>query len=126
MSKDIILKYEDLIWNQKKTDHMAQFFSSDPKIHSPLGDYKSVEEIKQIVEKWIEAIDNLKVRNISLTQEEGLVTSHWEATGVFKKNINGIKASNKPVKYRGVTLYRFKGDRINEYWAYIDSSSLKN
>lgn len=78
----------------------------------------------QVVEKWLKAIPAMKVARLSLTQEEGLVTSHWETTGTHKEDINGIKVSQKPVKYRGVTFYRFDKDKIVEYWAYVDGSAL--
>ena len=125
MSKAIIEKYMDTLWNQKNLGIIEELFDEKAVIHSPLGQFRTAAEMKETVRKWIEAIPDIQVRLLHTLEDQQIVVSHWEAKGVHRKELNGLAGSGNPVQYQGVTMYRFENGKVVEYWAYLDSWSLE-
>lgn len=125
MTKMIVEKYMDAVWNKKDLSVIPEVFSDDAIIHSPLGQFKTRKQMSETVEKWLTALPDIQVDLIHTLEEDGIVTSHWRSKGTHQKDINGIKANGNPVEYQGVTVYRFENGKVVEYWAYLDSWSLE-
>lgn len=124
MSKALIKDYMEKVWNEKNADAIDDFFHPEVKIHSPLGKFSDPQEMKNIVLEWLTAIPDMKVFQLHLLEEGGLILSHWEAKGTHLGEIHGMKAKGKPIQYQGTTLYKVKDGKIIEYWAYVDTWSL--
>ncbi len=124
-NKQIIENYMDKIWNQKKLDTVYEVFSKDVIIHSPLGTFRSADEMYKIVSKWLEVLPDMQVTCLHTVEGDGIVTSHWESKGTCSGEFHGVDAQGRCVEYQGVTLYRFDQGKVVEYWAYIDSDLLK-
>ncbi len=125
MGKGIIEHYMDEVWNKKSLEVVKEFFSDTAVIHSPLGQYKSPQEMVDTVDKWITAIPDIKVDLLNPLEDNGIVVSHWKAQGTHQKDLNGIKAKGNSVAYQGVSMYRLENNKIIEYWAFLDSWTLE-
>lgn len=125
MNKEIIEKYMDEVWNKKNLSIIEELFAEDAKIHSTLGNFVSPQKMKETVEKWLTAIPDIRVDLLHTLEDDGVIASHWKAKGTHRHEINGITASNQPVEYQGVTMYRLENGKIVEYWAYLDGFSFK-
>lgn len=123
MNKKIIENYMDEVWNKKNLAVIHDVFSDTAVIHSPLGKFHSSKEMYEIVNKWITAIPDLQVEFLHTLEDDGIVVSHWKGKGTYRKDFNGIKASDDPVEYQGVSIYRLENGKVVEYWAYLDSQS---
>ena len=126
MNKSIIERYMEQVWNQKNTAIIKDLFAAEAKIHSPLGNYQSVQAMKETVEKWLKAIPDLQVSLLNTLEENDLVVSHWQAKGTHQHDFNEIAAKGNPVEYQGVTMYRMENGQVTEYWAYLDSWTLQS
>lgn len=124
MSKAIIEKYMDDVWNKKELDQVYKVFSNHAVIHSPSGEYQSPQAMYDIVKKWVTAIPDVELTLLNTIEENGLVVSHWNAKGSHQSELAGVPASGNKLQYQGVTMYRFEGDKVVEYWAYIDVGRL--
>ncbi|MCH9626994.1 MAG: hypothetical protein S4CHLAM2_06280 [Chlamydiales bacterium] len=124
-NKSLIEKYMLEVWNKKNLAMIANVFSESTRIHSPLGQFKSREEMTETIQKWILAIPDLNVTLLHTLEDNDIVVSHWRATGTHQKALNGIEAQGKPITYQGMSMYRLENEKVIEYWAYLDSWTLE-
>jgi predicted ester cyclase len=93
-------------------------------IHSVLGDFYGVSAMKEVVQAWLKGFPDLSVANDLVIFENDLVSIQWRAKGSHKGTFKGLVATNKPITYSGITVYRIKDSKIIEYWAYLDMQHL--
>ena len=125
MNKNIIENYMREVWNKKNFAMIKEVFSDTAIIHSPLGQFKSPEEMSETVNKWVTAIPDIHIELLNTLEDNGIVVSHWKAKGTHMKDLNGIKAKGNPVEYQGVSMYRLENGKVVEYWAFLDSWTLE-
>ncbi|SCA64182.1 Uncharacterized protein SCG7086_CL_00090 [Chlamydiales bacterium SCGC AG-110-P3] len=125
MNKKIVENYMNEVWNRKNIKIVKEVFSDSAVIHSPLGQFKSPQEMSDTVSKWITAIPDIQVDLLNTFEDNGIIVSHWKAKGTHQKDFNGIKANGNPVAYQGVSMYRLENNKIIEYWAFLDSWTLE-
>lgn len=113
------------VWNKKNLAMIADAFSESTRIHSPLGEFKSREEMTETIQKWILAIPDLNVTLLHTLEDNDIVVSYWRATGTDQKALNGIEAQGNPITYQGMSMYRLENEKVVEYWAYLDSWTLE-
>ena len=121
MYKEVITNYMDVLWNKKKTDLITELFSEDVLIHTPMGSFQTPKDMAEIVRKWHVAIPDMKMEFLHIIEEDNVVIVHWKAHGTHRKDLNALKATNQPIDYKGVTIFKFDGDKVVEQWAYVDS-----
>lgn len=124
MRKTLIENYQDTVWNKKNTAIISQVFDEDAIIHSPLGVYHGPAAMEEIVSHWLTSFPDLNVQLLNTITENDTVVSHWRASGTHKGEFRGVAATNRPIEYEGVTIFRIDGDKIKEYWAYLQMDHL--
>lgn len=120
MRKATIEKYMHDVWNRKDLSQIYKVFSTHAVIHSPSGKYQSPQAMHDIVQTWISAIPDIEVTLLNTIEENGFVISHWSAKGSYQSKLEGIPAKGNKLQCQGVSMFRFKGDKIVEYWAFIE------
>jgi len=48
--------------------------------------------------------------------EEDKIAVRWTVTGTQKGEFMGIPPTGKKVRFEGMTVYRFEGDKVAEMW----------
>lgn len=117
-------EYAHRVWDQHDFSAIDELLDPQVIVHSLLGDFYGREKMKNVVKAWLEAFPDLVVNNSFIQAQKDYVMIHWTAAGTHQGEFKGIKATNKPVSYAGVTLYRITQDKITEYWAYLDMHHL--
>ena len=124
--KDIAEEYANCIWNTKDMSALDRFVDQHVVIHSLLGNLEGMQAIKNVIQTWLKGFPDLHVTNNLVIAENDLVSIQWEAHGTHKGEFQGKQPRGKKVSYSGVTVYRIKNGKINEYWAYLDMQHLLN
>lgn len=117
MSKTAIKEFMEKVWNEKNIDAIDSYFSKEVKIHSPLGEFRSISEMKKIIQKWLDEIPDIKVTHLHILEGDNGFASHWDAKGTTK--------DGKPIQYQGITLYQFQDGKVIDYWAYLDGWAVE-
>jgi predicted ester cyclase/N-acetylglutamate synthase-like GNAT family acetyltransferase len=123
-TKAIAEEYAHRIWDKKDLSAIADLLHPNIVIHSLLGDFHGPEAMRNVVQAWLAGFPDLIVTNISTICERDLATIQWQARGMHQGAFKGIKPTDKPVSYAGVTIYRIHESKITEYWAYLDMQHL--
>lgn len=121
---DIIKCFHESLWSTKSIAAIDEYFAHDAKIHSPLETAVGTEKMKNIISQWIEAFPDLVVYRDDFICDSSKVVCRWHAEGHHQGELFGKPASNKLVRYSGVTIYQLENDRITEYWAYVNMPEL--
>lgn len=124
--KAVAEKYAHHVWDKQDLKIIDELVHPDVVIHSLLGDYRGRRLMKEVVQKWLSALPDLKVVNSAIICENDLVTIQWQAKGSHQGEFKGIPATGKIVTYAGVSIYRISEGVITEYWAYLDMQHLLN
>lgn len=122
--ENIAEEYADRIWNKKDLRAIEDLLHPKITIHSLLGDYHGQDAMKKVVEAWLVGFPDLSVQNIATVCEKDLIVIQWQASGTHQGEFKKIPPTGKAVSYQGVTIYRVKGNKITEYWAYLDMQHL--
>ena len=76
------------------------------------------------VQGWQKAFPNGRMEITDIIAEGDKLWCYWTSTGTHSGTYLGIPASGKDVRYQGVDIYRFAGDKIAECWAVPDVLTL--
>lgn len=96
-------------------------FSTDYKAHSGGKIHSGHKFIKQFTKQIRKAIPDNKILKIDfLSETEDIITWQRTFTGTHIKDLKGIPASNKKVKWYEIVVSRFQNDKIIEEWVSSD------
>lgn len=125
MSRETIDEYNEQVWNARNVDKVDEVFDKDAVIHSPLGEFQTPKDMKEVIKVWLNAIPDIQVEFLNTIEEKNFVVSHWKASGTHKGKLFGIEGTNRPLTYSGASIFRFRDGKVIEYWAYLESESIK-
>jgi predicted ester cyclase len=98
-------------------DVVEKVFSSNYIAHAGNKEYKGHDFIKKFAKQLRSTIPDVKVINIEFLNNSGNIIT-WQRTlsGTHQKNMMGIPASEKKIKWTDMIVSRFEGDNISEEW----------
>jgi len=111
-------------WNTFKAD-FATGFEYEGNVP---GKRVSADELLATAKKWKVAFPDMKTTILHEYQagDDAVAEVEWTGTqkGVLEAAFGTVPASNKPVRVRGVMIYRFKDGKITEARGYYDALTL--
>lgn len=118
MNKDTTIKFTvNQLIEEGKFDVIEKVFSVNYIAHAGDKEYKGHEFIKKFSKQLRSAIPDVKVIKVEFLSKSGN-TMTWQKTlgGTHKKNMKGIPASDKMIKWTDMIVSRFEGEKISEEW----------
>ncbi len=119
-------EYTDRLWNQRDFSVLEELVDKQVVIHSLLGDYKGRELMQEVAETWLKGFPDLEVTFINTISEGDLEVVQWISKGTHQGDFRGKHATGRSISYPGVSIYRFEGEKIVEYWGYLDMQHVMN
>ena len=113
----------DEIFNQGKYDVANEIYAPDFVNHGFSTDI-GLKEDQAAARGWREAMPDIKVTVKMMVAEGDLVTVLWTAEGTNTGEGNGLPATGKKVKGRGITIWRIVNGKIKEEWSEFDELRL--
>jgi len=97
----------------------------DPEfvVHGLTRDADRAED-RAASEGWRQAAPDLNMQVLHIVAECDLVAVNWEGTGTNTGAGNGLPATGKSIRVRGMTFFRLRDGRIFEEWTAFDQYSL--
>ncbi|WP_431124354.1 ester cyclase [Flagellimonas flava] len=118
MNKEELIKFgiENIVC-KGETDHIATVFAKDYVAHAGNKTYEGHDFLHRWTKQMLASIDNIKAAKIQiLAQDENTLTWQRTLTGVHKKALRGIPASNKKITWTEMVVSRFEDGKIAEEW----------
>lgn len=125
-NKDIIRRYFDEIWNQKKVEALAELISENALGHDATSTEPVIgfENIKQVVILFHRAFSDLQVPLYDMIAEDDKVVARWGLRGTHTDLFMGIPASGQVVDVNGIMIFCLENKKIVEYWGNFDTLGL--
>jgi len=122
-NKAVARRVFDEIFNQGKYQVATEIYAADFVNHGFSTDF-NLKEDQAAARGWREAIPDIKVTVIMMMAEGDLVTVLWKAEGTNTGQGNGLPATGKKLRGRGITIWRFVNGKIREEWSEFDELRL--
>jgi steroid delta-isomerase-like uncharacterized protein len=120
MHKQILKDYTENFWNLRHLEEADKLFHPEAVVHTTFGKYVGPNFMKATAQNWFKVFPDLKMAINEIIEESSTVALVWTASGTHKETFRGLPATNKSVKSKGVTIFRFEGTKVQEYWIFTD------
>jgi steroid delta-isomerase-like uncharacterized protein len=129
-NKQIVLKFFDLVWNQRKLEVADliidkdclthQLRSGEPETPVPRGP----DSIKNHVTGWLASFHDLRFTVEQMTAEADRVSTLLLMEGTHTGEWMGVPPSGKQISIRLMTIHRLQSCKIIEDWVIVESLGL--
>jgi steroid delta-isomerase-like uncharacterized protein len=107
------------IFNQGKYDVADEIYASDFVNHGVTRDV-GLKEDQEAARGWRSAFPDLRMKVDKTLVDGDYVTVLWSGEGTNTGEGNGLPATGKKLKGRGITIWRISGGKIREEWSEFD------
>jgi steroid delta-isomerase-like uncharacterized protein len=122
-NKTVARRVFDEIFNQGKFEVADQIYAKGFVNHGLTRDV-GLEEDQAAARGWRQAFPDLKMKVAQEIAEGDLVTVLWTGTGTNTGEGNGLPATGKSGRIRGITIWRIVNGKITEEWSEFDQLSV--
>jgi steroid delta-isomerase-like uncharacterized protein len=124
-NKAIIARMIEQVWNEGRTDLVAEFFTEDYVQHiAGQPTQAGYELVQQGAASSRAAYPDFRLSIDDQVAEGDSVAARWTMTGTHQGEFYGIPATGKQVSQSGTTFYRLENGRIAEIWFLGDMMGL--
>lgn len=122
-NKAVARRVFEEIFNQGKYGVANEIYAPDFVNHGFSTDI-GLKEDQAAARGWREAMPDIKITVKMMMTDGDLVTVLWTAEGTNTGEGNGLPATGKQVKGRGITIWRIVNGKIKEEWSEFDELRL--
>ena len=122
-NKAVARRVFDEILSQGKFEVADQIYAKNFVNHGLTRDI-NLKEDQDAARGWRLAFPDMKMSVMQEIAERDLVTVLWTATGTNTGEGNGLPATGKSGRIRGITIWRIVNGKITEEWSAFDQLSM--
>lgn len=111
------------IFNQGKFEIADEIYAKDFVNHGLTRNIGLAED-QAAARGWRAAAPDLKMTIEKLLADGDLVVVLWSAEGTNTGTGNGLPATGKKVRVRGITIWRISDGKIREEWSAFDETRI--
>jgi steroid delta-isomerase-like uncharacterized protein len=121
--KAVARRVFDEIFNQGKFELAAEIYAQDFVNHGLTRDI-GLKEDQDAARGWKSAAPDLQMTVDKLLVDGECVVALWHGEGTNTGTGNGLPATGKKIKGRGITIWRIVDGKIREEWSQFDQARL--
>lgn len=113
------------MWASDNSDDPEEIFAEDyvnhqePDLEGGVSD-KNLEDWKELLDTHEDSFSDFKVRILMQVAEDDFVATRWEFTATHTGEFVGLAPTEREVTWTGVSIDRFRDDKIVETWVTWD------
>jgi steroid delta-isomerase-like uncharacterized protein len=111
------------VWSRGDTARVDALFAPDV-VDDSVGGGRGRAFYREAIAGWRRAFPDLRVSVDDVLAEGDRVAVRWTATGTHQGPLEGLPATGRAARIRGVTIFRFEGDLIAHEWTAFDRLDL--
>jgi steroid delta-isomerase-like uncharacterized protein len=118
--------YVDEVFNGRDAERAREFFTPDVVWHGgALGTVSGVDTIVPVLGGFIGALTEIQSEVQDVIGSDDLVALRLLVTATHTRNLLGVPATGRRVKWDAVDIYRVTDDgKISEQWAFEDMAAI--
>ena len=109
------------VWNDQNLDILAEVFTENAVLHLGGFDY-NLKGIPNFRENYMRAtmiaFPDIKHGYDKLIIDGDMIAMMFYGEGTHKEEYDGVPATNKVLRYRGMAFFRMEDNRIAEVWTH--------
>ncbi|MGB5896077.1 MAG: ester cyclase [Ignavibacteriaceae bacterium] len=109
------------VWNNQNLDILAEVFTEDAELHLGGLDYnlKGIPDFREnYMRATMIAFPDIKHGYDKLVIDGNKIAMMFYGEGTHKEEYDGVPATNKVLRYRGMAFFRMEGNKIAEVWTH--------
>ena len=122
-NKETARRYMEEAFNKGNLTVVPEIVAPEYVHHTNFGEMKGVDGLKEAVTIMRKAFPDLNYVIDSMVAEGNMVAFTLRAQGTFKDEFLGISPTGNQFTYTEAVFMRFAGGKVEESWAYNDSSA---
>lgn len=124
-NKLVVQDFHDRILNEAQYDNSGDLVYEDTIFSMNQNEsLVGIQSFKVYMGHFQQAFPDLTFSTKLLTEENDIVTLHWEAAGTQTNPLGQIPATGKKVSIRGLSLFYLKDGRITENIVYFNEMEI--
>jgi steroid delta-isomerase-like uncharacterized protein len=124
-NKEIVRRYYDEVFNQRKVDLVDELAVEDYVEHDPFpGQGNGRRDLKARVEAILGAFNPLRFTIEDVVAEGDRVVVRWSQTGTQSGNFMGIPPTGKKFTIAGIDIHAVRDGCMAEHWHVVDQLAL--
>ena len=115
-------RWFDEVWNKGREAAIDEMRHPGGRVYGfPSPDSVTDDEgFKQTYRLFQQAFSNIHVTVDDQVVEDNKIAARWTATGTHAGDAFGFPATNKPVKFSGVTFLYLRDGKLTDGWNFFD------
>ena len=112
-------RWFEQVWNEGRADLIAVYASPTALIHAldeNGADRVGPEGFRPFYEKMRGALPDIQFTVHEIIESERMAAGRWTATATHRGDHLGMRATNKPMKISGMSIFRIENGQIVEGW----------
>lgn len=119
-SRDLIQRFTLPIWNQQKLDLIDTYMASDALVNTTFLCGTGPQALKDSYLSTFNGLSEISIKTTELMNTEDRVIYTWHCKASHTKNLFGLRATQAPVSFQGITLIQLHHGLITEFISYSD------
>lgn len=115
-NRQLSRRWFEEVWNDRRTETIAELMSPDGIGHMETGDLKGAETFQKVRDQFLSAFPDLKFEVEDTIADGDDVVVRWRVTGTHTGDGIGIPPCHRKVTARGMTWHRYKDGVMVEGW----------
>jgi len=117
-NKELVRTYTQTVFNEHHTDHASNFLAREVKWHGgTLGTAEGLDNVAALVRGFIDALPDLTATEQDIVAEGDTVAVRYIVEATHKRDLLGILATGRRVRWDALDVYRVSDGKIVEEWA---------
>jgi steroid delta-isomerase-like uncharacterized protein len=118
----------DEVWNKSQIEAIDRLLAQDAIAHGLVdaqgNELRGPAGFKPFFLQFTKAFPDIHVEVVDTISEGDKIAARCIVTGTHRGDALGVPASNKPVRFTGMTILRAKDGKIVEAWNNFDFQAL--
>jgi len=123
-NKDIVKRYWNGKWNERRPEVLDELQTSDVVYHGTSMQMNNLEEYKQVYSSFLSAFHDTKITIDEIIAEGDKVMTRVTLSGVHKGELEGMPPTGNAATMRAFTVFRLVDGKIVEEWEIIDELAM--
>ncbi|HEX5185326.1 MAG TPA: ester cyclase [Nitrososphaeraceae archaeon] len=120
-TKQLAWEFVDEIFNKGNINEADRFVTPNFLYHARGEDIEGLEKFKEWFSSDTGVFSDIRITLVDSLAESDKVATAWIVEGTHEKEYSGIPATHKKFETVGISIFHFKGNKINELWTVTDS-----
>jgi steroid delta-isomerase-like uncharacterized protein len=120
----LVKRWFDEVWTQGREATIDELMDKTCMVHGLGDNMRGPEAFKIFHRAYRDAFPDVKITVEQTICEGEMVCARWSGVGTHRGDGLGFKATNKPVRFSGMTIARFQNGKLVEGWNVFDQLSM--